>query len=257
MKNRIWKSLLVAAAVAVLTLVGLTGYTIVHYLYTSPRFEVRKVEVAGHNRVPQTQIYTRAALPDSINVFSVDLADVRERVEGLKWVRFATVQRILPDTIFIKVVERSPVGLAKIRGEIFQFDAQAELLDRDAGAGAGFPILDGLTFDDVVENQTKVNLYRRIMEELHGKDELSEIHINDEFEVSVISQNEPILVNLGTDKFRERWGYFLQLRPKIQMEAPDTVQVDFRFKGQAILKPRADAPEDEEKVIWDAERKSL
>ena len=34
-------------------------------------------------------------------------------------------------------------------------------------------------------NQKKVDLYLRIMEELHGQSELSEIHINDAVEVSV------------------------------------------------------------------------
>ena len=73
----------------------------------------------------------QAGLRGSGNIFSVDLDAIRERVEGLKWVRFATVQRVLPDTIAIKIVERKPVGLARIRGEIFQFDAEAELLDPD------------------------------------------------------------------------------------------------------------------------------
>jgi hypothetical protein len=95
------------------------------------------------------------------------------------------------------------------------------------------------------------------MEDLHGKEELSEVHINDDLEVSVVSQSEPILVTLGTEKFRERWGQYLQLRTKIQTEYPDTVQVDFRFRNQAILRAKADAPDDEQKVVWDAEKKSL
>jgi hypothetical protein len=75
-------------------------------------------------------------------------------------------------------------------------------------------------------------------------------------EVSVVSQDEPILVNLGSERFSERWGLFLQLRMKIRTEFPDTVQVDFRFKGQAILKSKTDPPE-EQKVVWGEEKKSL
>ena len=36
--------------------------------------------------------------------------------------RYAIVQRVLPDEIIIKVVEREPIGLARIDGEIYQFD---------------------------------------------------------------------------------------------------------------------------------------
>ncbi|HET9216601.1 MAG TPA: FtsQ-type POTRA domain-containing protein [Terriglobia bacterium] len=257
MKNKIWKSFVTVAAVAVLIAVGMVGYTIVHYLRTSPRFAVQSVLVEGLNRVEDSHVYKQARLPDDANIFSVDLAGVRQRVERLKWVRFATVQRVLPGTISIKVFERSPVGLARVGNEIFQFDAFAQLLSRDSGGGAEFPILDGLSEDEPGGNQKKVDLYLRIMEELHGKDELSEVHINDDLEVSVVSQSEPILVTLGAEKFRERWGHYLQLRTKIRTEYPDTVQVDFRFKNQAILRANPDAPDDEQKVLWDAEKKSL
>jgi len=256
MKNKIWKSFLVVTAVVVLVVTGVVGYTIIHYLRTSPRFAVRSVNVQGLNRVEDTHVYRQAKLPDDANIFSIELNAVRERVEKLKWVRFATVQRVLPGTISIKVVERTPVGLARIGNEIFQFDAHSELLSLDREGGADFPILDGLDVDDAKVNQKKVDLYLKIMEDLHGKDELSQIHITDALEVSVVSQSEPILVTLGSEKFRERWGQYLQLRTKIRMEYPDTVQVDFRFKNQAILRARVDAP-DEEKVVWDAEKKSL
>ena len=255
MKNKIWKSFLVTVALVVVSVAGVVTYTVVHYLRTSPRFAIRSVVVQGLNRLEDSHVYRQARLPDDANIFSIDLNALRERVEQLKWVRFATVQRVLPGRISIKVVERTPVGLARINNEIFQFDAQAELLSRDRGGGASFPILDGLDADDTVENQKKVDLYLRIMEELHGKDELSQVHINAALEVSVVSQSEPILVTLGAEKFRERWGQYLQLRTKIRTEYPETVQVDFRFKGQAILR-KADAP-DEQKVVWDAEKKSL
>ena len=256
MKGRIWKALIGVSAVAVLAVVGLTSYTVVRYLRTTPRFDLKKVSVVGIKRVEETQVYAQAGLRGSGNIFSADLEAIRERVEGLRWVRFATVQRILPDTISIKVVEREPVGLARIGGEIYQFDAQAELLDPDTNGGINFPILDGLEFDEPESNQKKIDLYITIMEELHGQSELSEIHVNDAGEVSVVSLSEPLLVNLGASEFRTRWGRYLQLKTQIQEDYPEAVQVDFRFENQVILKTKTDAS-DERKVTWDVKRKSL
>jgi cell division protein FtsQ len=256
MKAKIWKSFVAVSALVVLGVFGWGSYTVVHYLRTSPRFDVKKVSVVGLKRVEVNQILARADLPDGANVFSVRLEDVRERVERLKWVRFAVVQRVLPDTIGIRVVERQPVGLGRIRSQILQFDAEGELLEQDRGAGVNFPILDGLKANDPEENLKKVALYLRIMEELHGQNELSEIHINDAGEVSVISLSEPLLVNLGTSDFRTRWAHYLQLRTRIQQDYPEAVLVDFRFKDQVILKMEPDAP-DEQKVVWDEGKKSL
>jgi cell division protein FtsQ len=257
MKTRVWKGIVLVAAVAVLIVGGYAVYTVIHYMRTSPRFAIRTVSVVGLNRVEEGRVLRQAGVKGTVNLFAVDLEGVRERVEALRWVRYATVQRLLPDTIAIKIVERTPVGLARIEGQILQFDAQAELLDRDRGSGADFPILHGLTFDDAEMNPKKVEIYLRIMEDLHGKDELSEVQIDDVLDVSVISQNEPVLVTLGADHFRDRWGQYLQLRKKIQAEFPDTVQVDFRFKNQAILRTKVDDAPDEQKVLWDTEKKSL
>ena len=256
MKTRVWKTLLGILVFVALTVLGVSGYTMARYLKTSPRFEVEKVAVAGLRRVEKSQVLARAGLPNTVNVFSVNLGEVRQRIERLKWVRYATVQRILPSTISIQIVERQPVGLARIRGEIYQFDPQAELLEPERGEGVNFPILDGLRTDDSNINLRKVELYLRVMDELHGQNELSEVHINDIGEVSVVSLSEPLLVNLGQDNFKARWGRYLQLREQIQRDYPETVQVDFRFKDQVILKMNADAPE-EQKVVWDVEKKSL
>jgi cell division protein FtsQ len=256
MKNKIWKSLFLIASLVLITVVGWGAYIVFDYLGSSPRFEVRKVSVVGLKRTEVTQVLAQADLPDKANIFAVDLTGIRERVEGLKWVRFATVQRVLPDVIGIKIMERQPIGLARIRGEILQFDSDAELLERDEGAGMNSPILDGLDPEDREGNKTKVDLYLRIMEDLHGQSELSQIRINDSGEVAVVSLNEPLLVHLGSSEFRKRWGQFLQLREQIQNDYPEAAQVDFRFANQVILKMGADAPE-EEKVVWDAEKKSL
>jgi cell division protein FtsQ len=257
MKSIIFKSFIAISAAAVLVVVGYGSYTIIHYARTSPRFDVKKVEVAGLKRAAETDVLAQARLPDGANVFSIDLDQVRERVEALKWVRFASVQRVLPDTIAIHVVERQPVGLARVRKQILQFDTEAELLERDQGAGMQAPILDGLKPNDNAGNRKKIALYTRIVEELHGQNDLSEIHITDAGEVSVVSLNEPLLVNLGKEDFRARWGLYLRFKAQIQKEYPDAVQVDFRFANQVILKMKSDAPDAEEKVVWDAEKKSL
>ena len=109
----------------------------------------------------------------------VNLAEIRERVEQLQWVRYALVERVLPDQIIIKVVEREPIGLARIRGEIYQFDIDAMILDPDPISGSSFPILDGLRADDPQGNMKKVEAIPEGSGGSGRKPSLSEIHINE------------------------------------------------------------------------------
>ena len=93
-----------------------------------------------------------------------------------------------------------------------------------------------------------------MLEEL-GQTALSEIHINDAGEVTVVSASDPVIVNLGTSDFRNRWIKYLQLKPQIQQRYPQAVRVDLRFKNQVIVRMKDD--EAGEKMVWGAKKKTL
>ena len=231
-----------------------TAYRAVHYLRTAPQFEVKKLSVAGLKRVSENQVLAKAGFEVGANVFGVNLTEIRERVEQLQWVRYALAERVLPDEIIIKVVEREPMGLARIRGEIYQFDIDATILEPEPVAGATFPILDGLSSADKPGNLKRIQIYREVLEEL-GPNSLSEIHINTASEVSVVSASEPLIVSLGTSDFRNRWIKYLQLKPQIQLRYPQALRVDLRFKNQVIIRMKDD--EATENIPWDVEKKTL
>ena len=87
------------------------AFAALYWLLTPERFPVARVEVVGtlkHTTAPQVH----AAIPRlSGNFFALDLADVRERVERLPWVRRVAVRRVWPATIEVAVEEH--VALAR------------------------------------------------------------------------------------------------------------------------------------------------
>jgi cell division protein FtsQ len=254
----------VAPVASALFLTGWGGYSALLYLKTAPRFEVKKFSVSGLKRIDENQLLAKAGFEAGTNVFRVNLGTIRERVEQLQWVRHAMVERVFPDQIIVRVVEREPTGLARIRGEIYQFDDEGTILDPGAPTAGGWaggwsgglnvPILDGLRLGDFKENLTKVTSYRKVLEEL-GQNSLSEIHINDAGEVTVVSASDPVLVNLGTTDFRNRWIKYLQLKPQIQRRYPLAVRVDLRFKNQVIVRMKDD--DGAQSIVWDGKKNTL
>jgi cell division protein FtsQ len=244
----------IAMAIVAVAILCWLGYGVTGYLTTAPRFEVQKLSVSGLKRVAESEVLAKAGFDIGTNVFKVNLRQIREQVEELQWVRHALVERVLPDQIIIKIIEREPVGLARIRGEVYQFDVDARILDPDPAGDSSFPVLDGLRINDGTRNLPKVETYRKILEEL-GEDALSEVRINDSGEVTVVSSSDPVAVNLGAADFRNRWIKYLQLKPQIQEHYPFAVRVDLRFKNQVIVRMRDD--ETGENIVWGAERKTL
>jgi len=100
----------------------------------------------------------------------------------------------------------------------------------------------------------KVAIYKKVLEEL-GPNSLSQVHINAGGEVTVVSANDPFLVNLGTTDFRNRWIKYLQLKPQIEQHYPQAVRVDLRFKNQVIVRMQED--DAGENIVWDAKRNTL
>jgi len=241
--------------VLIVSFSGLTWgvYKTVVYLRTAARFEVHQLSVSGLKRVTENQVIAAAGFEAGTNVFMADLDEVRERVEQLDWVRHALVQRVLPDRIVIKVIEREPIGIARIRTELFQFDIDAKILDLDRVSDSTFPILSGLDHD-AKNNRMKVQAYRAVLDEL-GETELSEVHINAAGEVSVVSASDPLMVNLGVSDFRNRWIKYLQLKTQIQQQYPQAVRVDLRFKNQVIIRMKDD--DAGEMILWDVEKRTL
>jgi cell division protein FtsQ len=250
-KVKIFKLIKFLVLTTFLISLGWTVYATAHYLRTSPRFEVRQLSVSGLHRVSESEVIERANFDLGTNAFAVDLEQMRQRIERLQWVRHAEVRRNLPNEICIKVTERSPVGLAQIDGQTYEFDDEAVILERDKVSLASFPILEGLQPGDSEGNKQKVELYKKVRDAL-GDSELSEVHIDGRGDVSIVGASDRLLVSIGGEDFRARWVKYKELKPQIELQYPDAVRIDLRFKNQVIVRMQGD-----NKVIWDGEKKLL
>jgi len=251
---RLFRVAQVLFSTSVLIVLAWGAYKAAVYFRTSPRYEVQRLTVAGVKRVPENQVLAKVGFEAGTNVFRMDLDQIRKRVEELDRVRYASVQRILPDQIIIRVVEREAIGLTRIEGEIFQFDIDGKILDADPESGLSFPILDTLRPGDRAGNLRKVETYRKVIDEV-GQTALSEVHVSDSGDVTVVSASDPVMVSLGVSDFRNRWNHYLEMKPQIAQQYPQAVRVDLRFKNQVIIKMKDDEPG--EQVEWHAKKNTL
>ena len=72
---------------------------------------VRHFRTQGQEQTSADAIRTAAGVDIGTPVFALDLAAVRARIQAMDWVESATVERHLPSTLHVRVVERVPVAL--------------------------------------------------------------------------------------------------------------------------------------------------
>jgi cell division protein FtsQ len=85
---------------------------------------VREVLVQGRNESDPAAVLYAVGIGRGDPILAFDPQTAKDRLEKLPWVRKATVERRLPDTIFVRLDERRPFAL-------WQKDNQLALVDRD------------------------------------------------------------------------------------------------------------------------------
>ena len=229
-------------------------YRVVVFAGTTERLEIRKVSVSGLDHVSENEVLARAGYAPGSNILRVSLDETRRAVEAILWVRHATVQRVWPDELVIVVVEREPIALARIDGEIYQVDVDGVILSTDARTDTSFPVLDGLRPGDFEGNKRKLEAYNAAIEAI-GQSELSEVHVSNIGEISVVPINNPVLIDLGSTDHRVRWEKYVQLRARIREDYPTAFHIDLRFQDQVIIRTEENKPAG--KIIWGEEKKLL
>ncbi len=81
-------------------------------------FAVANVSVEGREREPRQAILDALGVARGTPILAVDLAAARLRLEALPWVRIAEIERLLPDTIFVRLAERRPLAFWQRQGKL-------------------------------------------------------------------------------------------------------------------------------------------
>jgi len=96
-------------------------------------FTVDRVLADGRKETTSSQILSTVGVRLGEPIFAVDLVAARERLLTLPWVAAATIERRMPDTLYVRVTETEPLAL-------WQKQQRLHLLGRDGDVIDGAPI---------------------------------------------------------------------------------------------------------------------
>ena len=113
------------------------------------RFATMGFKVA-HVKLVGASSYARPAILDALGVakgdpiLGLNLKQMRERLETVGWVKSARVERLLPDTLTITVMERPRLAVWQHKGATDLIDAVGAVIpDADAGRFPELPLVVG------------------------------------------------------------------------------------------------------------------
>ncbi|MCT9930651.1 FtsQ-type POTRA domain-containing protein [Planotetraspora sp. A-T 1434] len=129
------------AAIATLLSGGVVGAA-TWVVFFSPVLGVRVVEITGNTVVPAEQLRLAAGVRTGTPLATVDLDAVEQRVEAVREVESARVERSWPGTVRVTVVERTPVAAVPLgRGRSVVVDRFGVALREVAVVPPRLPVL--------------------------------------------------------------------------------------------------------------------
>ncbi|HSR79999.1 MAG TPA: FtsQ-type POTRA domain-containing protein [Hyphomicrobiaceae bacterium] len=91
-------------------------------------FGLTQVSVTGHRYTLDSDIFDAIDLENAHTMLAFDTRAAQDRIERLPWVERASIERVLPDRLEVRVFERSPSAVWRRNGRTFLIDATGRVL---------------------------------------------------------------------------------------------------------------------------------
>lgn len=102
-------------------------HTIGRWIFSeNDRFTVRRMDIKSTGKLTPRHICEYARIGEGMNLFAVNLEEARRSLESVAVIKSASLTRILPDTLKVRVTERIPVARLGADDRISHFAVDAD-----------------------------------------------------------------------------------------------------------------------------------
>ena len=233
-------------------------------LAEAPVLKIDRIVVAGNHRLGTEDVLSELSGLRGENIVWTDLNAWRERLVASPWVRDATFRRSLPSTVEVVVAEREPIGIGRLKGQLFLVDERGTVIDtygprvrrprsadrRRSGDEPGASDTD----------RDRGELAARVIQALRTKPavarRLSQVDVTDQHNAAVILNGDQAVIYVGDDRFLPRLESYLDLASALRARVADIDYVDLRFDDRIYVRPSAKSPKAVSERSSDSKRAS-
>ncbi len=176
------------------------------------------------------------------SLYLVPIQKRREQLLAIDWVEDAAVSKIWPNTLRVRIHERTPVAFVRLRPNHRDGMSQLALIDKDGyilrprvAARFTLPVITGIRESEPLENRrARVHRVLGMLKELGPlAEQISEVNVSDPNDLVVAEHVENNVVNLmlGDENYTDRLQNFLVNYNEIKLKRPDAKTLDLRVDG--------------------------
>ena len=229
---------------ASLLLVAAGGFALRWWLTHSPRFSIARIAFTPTEHAAAADLKRVADRVHGRNIFRADLDALARDLGQVRWVKRVVVKRVLPDRLFCAIEERTPEGLALVRGRVSLIDGDGlpiDLYTADKGAMSK-PIFTSV--DTAHPDRARVQAARGYalltwLDETHPRlaSEISEIDLGRDDRIVLTMNDGGPPVRLNPDDYGTNLDQWLEMRDWLQKHFGGGAYVDLRFRDRIAFRP--------------------
>ena len=218
-RSPLGQSLLQSAADRIIEGTGLLGLT------------VADIRVEGRETTDRETILAALGVGLGTPILAANPTRAKEQLEALPWVRTAVIERRLPDTLYVRLVERKPLAL-------WQHGGKLDLIDRE---GAVIPVarLDRFAKLPMVVGEGAASHAAELLEMLASEPDLA-VRVTAAIRVGDRRWNlridNTIDLWLPADETASAWSQLARLERSSAILKREVLTIDLRLPDRLVLR---------------------
>ncbi len=202
------------------------------YGLESPNLEIEGIHYAS--RVSVLNVFLRDF---GRSLYLLPLADRRKALLRISWVKEASVLRLWPNRVVVRITERQPAAFLDVKvagiSRWSLIDSDGVILDPPLRANFKLPVITGVSTGEAMSMRgTRVRRMQRMLKDL-GRlaDNVSEVNVHDldDLWITESISGRAVGLMLGDQNFASRLQNFIDHYPDIVRKMPAAANFDLRL----------------------------
>lgn len=194
-------------------------------------FGVDEIDIIGEQHTPVDLVLETLAVNKGQSMATLDLKNMRRRLEALQWVKAVTISRILPNSLKVDIIEHQAAGLWQEQGHLWLIDQQgAKITDQNVAAFGHLPLVVGAGANHALSDLLHMKaahpaLFDRIKSAVWVGERRWDLHFKD-----------GVLVKMPEKQRAVAWLRLSQYEKDHKILSREVLVVDMRLPGKTVLR---------------------
>lgn len=188
------------------------------YVTTSARFEAKSLVFEATPHVPVDRLQELLAIEPGTNILSVEPEALQAKIAAEPWVKRASVERSLPDTLIVEVEEHEAAAVL-LSGYFYLIDREGVPFKRLAEGERGeLPVISGVDREQLVAGDARAKqaiergLAALTAYQAAPRPRLSEVHVDEGGAVALYAAKTGAVLRLGRGEPADKLARYDALR---------------------------------------------